>query len=98
MTRGVGRSKSHTESEQNWFSENKASWLFSLVSYFCVLFMDVPPYLGQTTYESTCVNFFSAILTDTKISESMAKFHEFWWRIALVCPKFLKNISEIVFS
>jgi len=43
---GVRRSKSQTESEQNWFSEKKTSWLFFPVSSFCDLFMDVPPYLG----------------------------------------------------
>jgi len=43
------------------------------------------------------VNFFTAIQTQTKISESRAKFHEFLWRIALVCPKFLKNSPRIVF-
>jgi len=46
MTRGVGCSNSQTESEQNWFSENRGSWLFSPVSSFCDFFMDVPPYLG----------------------------------------------------
>jgi len=45
-TQGVRRSKSQTESEQNWFSENETSWLFYLVSSFCDLFMDMPPYLG----------------------------------------------------
>ena len=45
-TQGVMRSKSQTESEQNWFSENEMSWLFCPVSCFCDLFMDVPPYLG----------------------------------------------------
>jgi len=43
-TQGVRRSKS--ESEQNWFSENLTSWLFFLISSFCDLFTDVPPYLG----------------------------------------------------
>jgi len=42
-TRRVGHSKSKTESEQNWFSENRASLLFSPVSSFCDLFVDVPP-------------------------------------------------------
>jgi len=45
-TQGVRRSKSKTESEQNRFSENKTSWLFSPVSSFSDLFMHVPPYLG----------------------------------------------------
>ena len=44
-TQGVRRSKSQTDGEQNWFSENKTSWLFSPVSSFCDFFMDVPPYL-----------------------------------------------------
>jgi len=45
-TQGVRRRKSQTESEQNWFSENKTSWLFFPVSSFSDLFLDVPPYLG----------------------------------------------------
>jgi len=45
-TRGVRRGKSQTESEQNWFSENKTSWLFFHVSSFCDSFIDVPAYLG----------------------------------------------------
>jgi len=44
-TQGVKCSKSQTESEQNWFSENKTSWIFFLVSSFCDSFMEVPPYL-----------------------------------------------------
>jgi len=38
-TYGVRRSKSQTESEQNWFSENKTSWLYFPVSSFCDLFV-----------------------------------------------------------
>jgi len=45
-TQGVGPGKSQTETEQNWFSENKMSWLFLPVSSFCDLFMEVPPHLG----------------------------------------------------
>ena len=45
-TQGIRRSKSQTENEQNWFSENKTSWLFFPVSSFCDLFMNLPPYLG----------------------------------------------------
>jgi len=45
-TKGVRRSKSQTESEKNWFSENKMSWLFFPVCCFCDSFMDVTPYLG----------------------------------------------------
>jgi len=45
-TQGVRRTKSYTESEQNWFSENKTSCLFFPVSSFCHSFMDVHPYLG----------------------------------------------------
>jgi len=37
-TQGVRRSKSQTEGAQNWFSENKTSWLFSPVSSFCDFF------------------------------------------------------------
>jgi len=42
-TQGVRRSKSQTEGEKNWSSENKTSLLFSLVSSFCDFFMDMPP-------------------------------------------------------
>jgi len=42
-TQGVRRSKFRTESEQNWFSENRTSWLLFLESSICDLFMDVPP-------------------------------------------------------
>jgi len=45
-TQGVRRSMSQTESEENWFSENKMSWFFFPVSSFCDSLMDVPPYLG----------------------------------------------------
>jgi len=45
-TQGVRRSKSHTENEQNYFSENKSSWGFFPVSSFCDSFMSVPPYIG----------------------------------------------------
>jgi len=45
-TQGVRRSNSQTESEQNWFSEKKMSWIFFPVSPFCDSFKDVPPYLG----------------------------------------------------
>ena len=37
-TQGERCSKSQTESEQNWFSENKMTWLFSPVSSFCNFF------------------------------------------------------------
>jgi len=57
-TQGVSRSKSQTESEQNWFFENKTSWLFFPVSYFCDLFMDVPPYLGANNIWKQLCEFF----------------------------------------
>jgi len=44
-TQGVRRSKSQTQTEQIWFSENRTSLLFFRVSSFSDLFMDVPPYL-----------------------------------------------------
>ena len=96
-TQGLRRSMSQTESEQNCFSEQKTSWLFFPVSSFCHLFMDLPPCLVQTTYESTCVSFFKAIRTQNKIAESRAKFHKFCYRIALVFTKFLKNSLKIIF-
>ena len=53
--KGVRCSKSQTESEQIWFSENKTSWLYSPVSSFCDLFMDMPPYLGaNNTWKYSC--------------------------------------------
>ncbi len=45
-TQGRRCSESQTESEQNWFFENKTSWLFFPVSSFCDFFMEVTPYLG----------------------------------------------------
>ena len=49
-TQGVRRSMSQTESEQNWFFENKMSRLFSPLSSFGDLFMDSPPNLGANNY------------------------------------------------
>jgi len=72
-TQKVRRSRSQTESEQNWFSENKTSLLFLPVSSFCDLFMDVPSYMGA----NNVWNFFNAIRTQNKIAKSMAKFHKF---------------------
>ena len=57
-THGVRRRKSQTESEQNWFSENKTSWLFFHVSSFCDLFMDVPPYQGAHSVWKYLCEFF----------------------------------------
>ena len=37
---------SQTESEQNWFFENKTSWIFFPVSPYCDSVMGVLPYLG----------------------------------------------------
>ena len=55
-TQGASRSKSRTESEQNWFSENKTSWLFFPVSSFVICLWTCLLTWVQTTYESTCVN------------------------------------------
>jgi len=77
-TPGVRRRKSQTESEQNWFSENKTSWLFFPVSSFFICLWTCFLTWVQTTYESTCVNFFSAIRTWNKIAESREKFYKFW--------------------
>jgi len=57
-TQGVRCSKSQTESEQNLFSKNKTSWLFSPVSSFCDLFIDVPPYLGANNIWKYLCEFF----------------------------------------
>jgi len=57
-TEGRRRSKSQTESEQNWFSENKTSWLFFPISSFCDFFMDMPPYLGANNIWKYLCEFF----------------------------------------
>jgi len=57
-TQGVRCSKSQTESKQNWFSENKISWLFFPVSSFCDSFMDVRPYLGANNIWKYLCEFF----------------------------------------
>jgi len=77
-TKGAGRSKSQTEHEQNWFSENKTSCLFFPVSSFCDLFMDVTPYLGANNIRKYLCDFFNAIRTQNKIAESKVKFDKFW--------------------
>jgi len=59
-TQGLRRSKSHTKSKQNRFSENKTSWLFFLVSSFCDSFMNVPPYLRASNIWKYLCEFFSA--------------------------------------
>jgi len=59
-TRRVGQSKSQTEREQNWFSENRASWLFTDVSSFCDLFMVVPPYLRAKNIWKYLFEFFQS--------------------------------------
>ena len=97
-TQGVRRSKSHTESEQNWFSINKTSWLFFPYLLFVICLWTCLLTLAQTTYESTCVSFVNAIRTQSEIAVIRAEFHKFWWRIALVCTKFLKKSPEIVFA
>jgi len=57
-TQGVRRSNSQTQSEQNWFSENKSSWLFYPVSSFCDFFMDVSPYLAANNTRKYLCEFF----------------------------------------
>jgi len=57
-TKGVRRSKAQTKSQQNWFSKNKTSWLFSPVSSLRDLFMDVPPYLGASNIWKYLSEFF----------------------------------------
>ena len=76
-----------TESEQNWFSENRTSWLFSLHLLFVICLWTCLLNWVQTTYESVSVNFFNAIRIQNKIAESRAKFHKFRQRIALVFNK-----------
>ena len=57
-TQGIKRSKSQTESEQNWFSKIKTSWLFSPVCSFSDWFMDVPPYQGANILWKYLCEFF----------------------------------------
>ena len=57
-TQGVRRSKSHFESAQNRFSENKTSWVFFPVSSFCDFYMDVPPSLGANNIRKYLREFF----------------------------------------
>ena len=57
-TQAERRSKSQTESEQNWFSENKTSWLFFPVTSFCDFFMDVSSYLGGNNIWKYLCEFF----------------------------------------
>ena len=57
-TQGVICSKSQTESEQNWFSINKTSWLSFPVYFFCDLFMEVCPYLGANNIWKYSCEFF----------------------------------------
>jgi len=77
---GVRRSKSETESEQNWFSENKTSWLFFPVSSFCNSFMDVPPYLrANNIWKYLCEFFLHNTEAEKQNAESRAKFHKFWY-------------------
>ena len=73
-TQGGRHSKSQTESEQNWFFKNKTSWVFHPLSSFCVFLWTCHLTWVQTTYESSCVNFFEAIWTQIKIAKSRAEF------------------------
>jgi len=57
-TQGVRLSKSQTESEQIWFSENETCWLLFPVSSFCDLFMGVPPYLSANNIWKYLCEFF----------------------------------------
>jgi len=60
-TQGVRRSKSQTETEQNWCSENRTSWLFHPVFFFVICLWTCLLTWVETTYESVCVNFLSTI-------------------------------------
>jgi len=74
-TQGVRCSKSWTKSEQNWFSENRMSWLYFPASSFCDSFMDVPPYLGANNIWKYLCEFFQRNTdAELKIAESRAKF------------------------
>jgi len=65
-TQGIRRSKSQTEREQNWFSEYKTSWFSSPYLLFMIRLWTCLLTWVQKTYESTCVNFFSAIWKQNK--------------------------------
>jgi len=77
-TQGVRRSKSKTKSEQNWFSENKTSWLFIPVSSFCDSFMNVSPCLGANNIRKCLCEFFLAQYgPQNEIAEIRPEFHKF---------------------
>jgi len=58
-TQGVRRTKSDTEIEQKWFSENKTFCLFFPLSFFLLFtFFDVPPYLGENNIWNYLCDFF----------------------------------------
>jgi len=76
--KGVRRSKSQTESEQNRFSKNKTSWLFFPVSSCCDSFMNVPPCLGANNIRKCLCEFFSGQHGPyNEIAEIRPKFHKF---------------------
>jgi len=97
-TKEVRRRKSQTESEQNWFSKIKTSWIFFPYRLFVILLWTYLLTWVQTTYGSTCVNFFSAKRYQNKHCRKYNEISQLWLRIALVCTKFPKNSPEIVFS
>ena len=76
-TQGVRRDKSQTESEQNWFSENKTSWLFFPVCCFCVLFMDIPPHLGANNIWKYLCEFFQHNTDPNKLQKDGRNFTSF---------------------
>jgi len=101
-TQGASRSKSQTESEQNWFSENKTSWLFFPVSSFCDLFMDVPPFPGANTIRSYFCEFFSAQYEpEMKLHKLVRNFTSFgrWYSLGLhkISEKFSRNCFLLKF-
>jgi len=77
-TQGVRRSNSQTQSEQNWFSENKTSWLFHPVSSFCDFFYGRASLPGCKQHVEVLVWIFSAQYGPKFFfAESRAEFHKF---------------------
>ena len=90
-TYGVRRSKSQTESEQNWFSENKTSWLYFPVSSFCDLFV-----YGHASLPGCKQHIKVLVWTFSTQYGPRIKLQNVWrnfasFGIVLVCTKFLKN-------
>ena len=93
-TQGVRRSQSHSESEQNWFSEKKSPGFSSPYRLFVVCLWTCLLSWVQTIYDIACVNFFNALWTQDKIGESREKFHNFFVADSLGLHKIYEKLSR----